>query len=92
DAVIIGFNVTADRAARESAKAQGVEIRTYTVIYNCIEDVEAAMNGMLAPKYRDVEQGKIEVRSVITISSVGKIAGCYVQRILPVCVMEKPAT
>ena len=53
-------------------------MRMYRVIYDCMEDVEAAIKGMLAPKYRDVDQGKIEVRNVITISSVGKIAGCYI--------------
>ena len=78
DAVIIGFNVTADRTARESAKAQGVEIRTYTVIYNCIEEVEAAMNGMLAPKYREAIIGHAEVRQTIHVPSVGTIAGSYI--------------
>ena len=78
EAVIIGFNVTADRTARESAKAQGVEIRTYTVIYNCIEDVEAAMNGMLAPKYREAIIGHAEVRQTIHVPSVGTIAGSYI--------------
>ncbi len=78
DAIIIGFNVTADRTARESAKAQGVEIRTYTVIYNCIEEVEAAMNGMLAPKYRESIIGHAEVRQTIHVPSVGTIAGSYI--------------
>ncbi len=78
DAIIIGFNVTADRTARESAKAQGVEIRTYTVIYSCIEDVEAAMNGMLAPKFREVIIGHAEVRQTIHVPSVGTIAGSYI--------------
>ncbi len=78
DAVIIGFNVTADRTARESAKAQGVEIRTYTVIYNCIEDIEAAMKGMLAPKYREAIIGHAEVRQTIHVPSVGTIAGSYI--------------
>ena len=53
-------------------------MRMYMVIYDCIEDVEAAIKGMLAPKYRDVELGRIEVRSTFKISSVGTIAGCYV--------------
>ena len=78
DAVIIGFNVTADRTARESAKAQGVEIRTYTVIYNCIDDVQAAMNGMLAPKFREAIIGHAEVRQTIHVPSVGTIAGSYI--------------
>ena len=66
------------RTARESAKAQGVEIRTYTVIYSCIEDVEAAMNGMLAPKFREVIIGHAEVRQTIHVPSVGTIAGSYI--------------
>ena len=78
DAIIIGFNVTADRAARDSAKDQNVEIRTYTVIYSCIEDVEAAMKGMLAPKYRENIIGHAEVRQTIKVPNVGVIAGSYI--------------
>ena len=78
NAIIVGFNVRPDSVAKTLAERDGVEMRMYRVIYDCMEDVEAAIKGMLAPKYRDVDQGKIEVRNVITISSVGKIAGCYV--------------
>lgn len=78
DAVIIGFNVSADRTARESAKTQGVEIRTYTIIYECISDVEAAMKGMLAPKFREVIIGHAEVRATIKVPNVGAIAGSYI--------------
>ena len=78
EAIIIGFNVTADRTARESAKLQGVEIRTYTVIYDCINDVEAAMKGMLAPKFREAIIGHAEVRQTIRVPNVGTIAGSYI--------------
>ena len=78
EAIIIGFNVTADRTARESAKLQGVEIRTYTIIYDCINDVEAAMKGMLAPKYREAIIGHAEVRQTIRVPNVGTIAGSYI--------------
>ncbi|MCQ2472126.1 MAG: translation initiation factor IF-2 [Clostridia bacterium] len=78
NAIIVGFNIRPDNVAKTLAERDGVEMRMYRVIYDCIEDVQAAIKGMLAPKYRDVEQGRIEVRNVITISSVGKIAGCYV--------------
>ena len=78
NAIIVGFNIRPDAVAKSLAERDGVEMRMYRVIYDCLEDVQAAIKGMLAPKYRDVEQGRIEVRNVITISSVGKIAGCYV--------------
>ncbi len=78
NAIIVGFNIRPDNVAKNLAERDGVEMRMYRIIYDCIEDVEAAIKGMLAPKYRDVDQGRIEVRNVITISSVGKIAGCYV--------------
>ncbi len=77
-AIIVGFNVRPDNVATESAERDGVEIRTYRVIYDCIEEVEAAIKGMLAPKFRDVDIGKAEVRQVVKISSVGNIAGCHV--------------
>ena len=64
--------------ADDMAKEKGVDMRTYRIIYDCIEEIEAAMKGMLAPKFRDVEQGRIEVRQVYKLSSVGTIAGCYV--------------
>ena len=78
-AIIVGFNVRPDAIAKETAERDGVDIRTYRVIYDCIEEIESAMKGMLAPKYRDVELGSIEVRMVYKISSVGTVAGCYVQ-------------
>ena len=77
-AIIVGFNVRPDNVASEVAERDGVEIRCYRVIYDCIEEVEAAIKGMLAPKFRDVDIGKAEVRQVVKISSVGNIAGCHV--------------
>ena len=78
NAIVIGFNVRPDPVARASAEEEGVEIRTYRIIYDAIDDVTQAMKGMLAPKYRDVDQGRVEVRAVYKISSVGTVAGCYV--------------
>lgn len=78
-AIIIGFNVRPDSTAREEAEINGVELRMYRVIYDAIDDVEAAIKGMLAPKIREVEQGRISIRQIYRISSVGVIAGCYVE-------------
>ena len=78
NAIIVGFNVRPDPVAVNLAERDGVEMRMYRIIYDCIEEIQAAIKGMLAPKFREVEQGRAEVRNVITISSVGKIAGCYV--------------
>ena len=78
NAIIVGFNVRPDPVAVQFAERDGVEMRMYRIIYDCIEEIQAAIKGMLAPKFREVEQGRCEVRNVITISSVGKIAGCYV--------------
>ncbi|MCL2696827.1 MAG: translation initiation factor IF-2 [Oscillospiraceae bacterium] len=78
-AIIIGFNVRPHPAASESAERDDVEIRTYRIIYDAIEEVETAMKGMLAPKYREIEQARIEVRNVFKITGSGIIAGCYVQ-------------
>ena len=78
-AIIVGFNVRPDRVATESAAAQGVDMRMYRIIYDCIEEMEQAMKGMLAPKYREVILGHAEVRTTFRISGVGTIAGCYVQ-------------
>ena len=78
NALIVGFNVRPDSVAEVNAERDGVEMRMYRVIYDCIEEVEAAIKGMLAPKYRDVEMGKAEVRSVFKLSSAGTIAGSYV--------------
>ena len=79
NAIIVGFNVRPDNAARESAARSNVDMRMYRVIYDCINEIEAAMKGMLAPKYREAVQGHAEVRQVIKVSKVGTICGCYVQ-------------
>ena len=78
NAIIIGFNVRPDPIAKEEAAKAEVEMRMYRVIYDAINDVTDAMKGMLAPKIREVEQGRLEVRQVYKISSVGQVAGCYV--------------
>ncbi len=78
-ALIVGFNVRPDAVAKTNAERDGVEIRTYRIIYDCIEEMEAAMKGMLDAKTREVIIGNVEVRNVIKISSVGNIAGSYVQ-------------
>ena len=77
-AIIIGFNVRPDPVAKEEAAQAEVEMRMYRVIYDAINDVTDAMKGMLAPKIREVEQGRLEVRQVYKISSVGLVAGSYV--------------
>ena len=79
DAIIIGFHVRPEPAAQANAERDHVEMRMYMVIYDCIEDVEAAIKGMLAPKFRDVELGRVEVRKVFKLSTAGIIAGSYVQ-------------
>ena len=79
NAIIVGFNVRPDKAALDSAERQSVDIRTYRVIYECIEEIEAAMKGMLAPKFREVLLGHAEVRQTIHVPNVGFIAGSYVQ-------------
>ena len=78
-AIIVGFNVRPDAAARDGAVRQNVDMRMYRVIYDCIDEIEAAMKGMLAPKYREVVLGHAEVRQTYKVSGVGTIAGCYVQ-------------
>ena len=78
-AVIIGFNVRPDSNAIVSAEKENVEIKTYRVIYSAIEDIKKAMIGMLEPEYKEVIQGRAEVRMTYKISSVGTVAGCYVQ-------------
>ncbi|MDR3314801.1 MAG: translation initiation factor IF-2 [Oscillospiraceae bacterium] len=77
-AVIVGFNVSSDPVAASNAERDGVQLRTYRVIYNMIEDVQAAVKGMLAPKYREAAIGRAEVRQVVKISSVGNVAGSYI--------------
>ncbi|MCL2367561.1 MAG: translation initiation factor IF-2 [Oscillospiraceae bacterium] len=78
-AIIVGFNVRPDAAARDSAVRSNVDMRMYRVIYEAINEIEAAMKGMLAPKFREVVLGHAEVRETFKASSVGTICGCYVQ-------------
>ncbi|MBR0463973.1 MAG: translation initiation factor IF-2 [Clostridia bacterium] len=78
NAIIIGFNVRHDNSVRDLAERENVDIRLYRVIYNAIEEVEAAMKGMLAPTYRENILGRAEVRSTFKVSGVGTVAGCYV--------------
>ncbi len=80
NAIIVGFNVRPDSNAQSIAERDGVDMRMYRVIYDCIEEIESAMKGMLAPKTREVELGIAEVRNVIKIKSVGTIAGSYVKK------------
>ena len=77
-AIIVGFNVRPDAVAKATAERDGVDVRTYRVIYEAIEEIEAAMKGMLAPKFREAILGTVEVRDTYKISNVGTIAGCHV--------------
>ena len=79
NAIIVGFNVRPDATAQANAERDGVDMRMYRVIYDCIEEIESAMKGMLAPKTREVILGTAEVRNVIRIKSVGNIAGSYIK-------------
>ena len=79
DAPLIGFNVRPSRQARDLAAAEGVEIRTYEVIYKLLEDVESAMIGMLEPEYEEIVTGDAEVREVFKVPKIGSVAGCLVQ-------------
>ena len=78
-AIIVGFNVRPDNAARDSAARSNVDMRMYRVIYDAINEIEAAMKGMLAPKFREVILGHAEIRQTYKVSGVGTVAGCYVQ-------------
>jgi translation initiation factor IF-2 len=78
NAIIVGFNVRPDPTARDMAEQSGVDIKLYRVIYDAIEDLENAMKGMQAPKTREVDLGRAEIRDVFKISGVGAVAGCYV--------------
>ncbi|MBR6761674.1 MAG: translation initiation factor IF-2, partial [Oscillospiraceae bacterium] len=78
NAIIVGFNVRPMPVAAETAARDGVDIRLYRIIYDAIEEITTAMKGMLAPKFREVQMARIEVRQVYHISSVGTVAGCYV--------------
>ncbi|MCZ8338910.1 MAG: translation initiation factor IF-2 [Burkholderiaceae bacterium] len=77
-AVVIGFNVRADQAARKLAEANGVDIRYYNIIYDAVDEVKAAMSGMLAPEKREETIGTVEIREIFTVSKIGNIAGCMV--------------
>ena len=78
NAIIVGFNVRPDVVAEESAKRDGVDVRLYRIIYDCIEEIESAMKGMLAPKFREVALGKAEAREIYKISNVGTVVGAHV--------------
>ncbi len=78
NAIIVGFNVRPDPATRESAQRNNVDMRLYRIIYDCIEEISASMKGLLAPKFKDVDLGRIEVRQVYKITGVGLVAGSYV--------------
>lgn len=78
NAIIVGFNVRPDPVAAENAERNGVDLRLYRIIYDCIDEISAAMRGLLAPKYKEVQLGRAECRQVYKISNVGAIAGCYV--------------
>jgi translation initiation factor IF-2 len=77
-AIVIGFNTRADAAARKLAESSGVDIRYYNIIYAMVDEIKAALSGMLAPEKRESILGMVEVRQVFTVSKVGTIAGCYV--------------
>ncbi|MEY4724969.1 MAG: translation initiation factor, partial [Pseudomonadota bacterium] len=76
--VIIGFNVRADQASKKLAEANGVELRYYNIIYDAVDDVKNAMQGMLAPEKKEVALGLVEIRQVFKVSRLGNIAGCMV--------------
>ena len=78
NAIIIGFNVRPDTKAKKLAESSKVDVRSYRIIYELIDDMEAALKGMLAPKLREVLTGKCEVRQTFNITGVGTVAGCYV--------------
>ena len=93
NAVIIGFNVRADAAARAAIKESGVDVRYYSIIYEAIDDVKAAISGMLAPEIRETIVGLAEVREVFSSPKYGQVAGCivlegYVKRSNPIRVLR----
>ena len=77
-AIIVGFNLRPDPVAKENAERDGVDLRTYRVIYDAIEEIQDAMKGMLAPKYVETDTARVEVRQVYKVTGVGAVAGCYV--------------
>src|SRR5579859_6955299 len=78
DAIIVAFNVRPERSAAELAEKEGVDIRNYTVIYNLVDEIKAAMTGLLEPKFQEVFQGRAEVRNTFKVPKAGTIAGCMV--------------
>ncbi|MGF1573798.1 MAG: translation initiation factor IF-2 [Sumerlaeia bacterium] len=78
DAIILAFNVRPETAARDLAESLGVEIKMYNIIYDLLEEIEKAMIGMLAPEFKEVETGRVEIREIFKVSKVGNIAGCFV--------------
>ena len=78
NAIIVGFNVRPDNNAKDTAARNHVDMRMYRVIYDCINEIETAMKGLLSPKFKEVELGQAEVRNVFRITGVGMVAGCYV--------------
>ena len=78
NAIIIGFNVRPDNNAKRMAEKENVDINTYRIIYEAIEDVKAALSGLLAPELKEVELGQAEVRETFKVPKVGVVAGCYV--------------
>jgi translation initiation factor IF-2 len=79
NAIIVGFSVRPDKNALDSAERNGVDIRTHRIIYEIIDEIEAAMKGMLAPTFREALLGHAEVRQTIRVPNVGTIAGCYIK-------------
>ncbi|MEO1957231.1 MAG: translation initiation factor IF-2, partial [Methylophilaceae bacterium] len=79
NAVLIGFNVRADTGARKLVEAHGVDVRYYNIIYEAVDEVKAALGGMLAPEQRESIIGSVEIREVFRISKIGAVAGCYVR-------------
>src|SRR3546814_8257519 len=80
NAMIIGFNVRANPQARDLARRDNVDIRYYSIIYNVIDDMKAALSGLLAPQVREKFLGNAEIREVFSVSKTGKVAGCMVDR------------
>jgi len=78
-AVIIGFNTRADAAARKLAESSGIQIKYYNIIYEAVDEIKAALSGMLAPERKEQVLGMVQVRQVFRISKIGTVAGCYVQ-------------
>jgi translation initiation factor IF-2 len=78
DAIVVGFNVRPERSAAELAEKEGIDVRLYTVIYNLVDEIKAAMTGLLEPKFQDVFQGRAEVRETFKVPKAGTIAGCMV--------------